>query len=120
MMRRRRGRVALLAALMLAMSTCLFADGMISSLKFTANGTSAENPLGPAMDVIVDLITSPTAGFLVIGVFAIRCLIAYAEGDDDKVRKQFVQLVVVAAVVMLVAGFVTFVFSSPFGVSFSL
>lgn len=119
MMRRRRGRATLLAALMLAIPACLFADGLISGLTFTANGTSADNPLGPAMDVIVDLITSPTAGFLVIGVFGFRCLIAYAEGDDDKVRKQFVQLVVVTAVVVLVAGFVTFIFSSPFGVSFS-
>lgn len=86
--------------------------GLIEGIRFTSQGVTADNPLGPAMDVIVDLLTSPTAGFLVIAVFAARCLIAYAEGDEQKVRRQFVQLVLVAGVVILLVGFTSFLFSS--------
>ena len=37
--------------------------GLIEGIRFTSQGVTADNPLGPAMDVIVDLLTSPTAGW---------------------------------------------------------
>lgn len=92
-------------------SASLFADpSLMSKVVFTADGTRGDNPLGPAMDIIVDLMLSPTAGFLVISVFAVRCLIAYAESDSEKIKKNTVQLVLVAGIVLLIASFITFVF----------
>ena len=92
-------------------SASLFADpSLMSKVVFTADGTRGDNPLGPAMDIIVDLMLSPTAGFLVISFFAVRCLIAYAESDSEKIKKNTVQLVLVAGIVLLIASFITFVF----------
>lgn len=83
-------------------------------------GATGINPLGEAMDVIIDFLISPTAGFLVISVFAARCLIAYSENDMEKLKKNFVQLVLVAAVVLLITSFIMMIFPSTGNYSVSV
>lgn len=104
-------KVSMMLTTALLTSASLFADpSLMSKVVFSAGGTRGDNPLGPAMDIIVDLMLSPTAGFLVISVFAARCLIAYAESDSEKIKKNTVQLVLVAGIVILIASFIMFVF----------
>lgn len=115
-------KTVLTAFTALTAASQLFAEpNLMSKVVFTADGSRGDNPLGPAMDVIVDMLLSPTAGWLVISVFAARCLIAYAEDDTEKIKKNFIQLVLVAGIVILLTSFIMFVFPSTgsYNITFS-
>lgn len=100
-----------ITTILLALFSCsapLFAD-VIQNIRFLGDGTgtSQYNPLGKAIDIVLDaLVSAPVAG-ICLGIFIIRCVIAYRDSDSEKGRKVVIAFAVTCIVVFLTIPFVT-------------